>query len=41
MGLQSRATTPLKEMFQQQTGWELQLLPAMARALIGEQVNPT
>jgi len=41
MGVQPRATTPLKELFSQQTGCAVQLVPLMPIALMGEQVTPT
>jgi len=41
MGVQPRATTPLKELFEQQTGCAVQLVPLTPTPVIGEQVTPT
>jgi len=41
MGAQPRATTPLKELFEQQTGCAVQLVPLTPTPVMGEQVTPT
>jgi len=41
MGVQPRATTPLKELFSQQTGCAVQLVPLTPITVRGEQVTPT
>jgi len=41
MGVQPRAMTPLKELFSQQTGCAVQLVPLTPIIVRGEQVTPT
>jgi len=41
MGAQPRATTPLKELFEQQTGCAVQLVPLTPTPVMGEHVTPT